>query len=134
MIELKQLVDRIVTSAERDEPPSLHERLVDLVNGRFVSVLLEALLVDDEQLQLVASRSYAHYNNFDKLVLVSSQKPRYDLRMHIWWPDSHIISTENIHNHKEISTRRKIFFDRSDKEIVSLGMCEYSGSLQKEAL
>jgi hypothetical protein len=98
--ELKQLVDWIVSSPERDESLNLHERLVDLVNRGFVSALLKALLREDEQLQFVASRSYAHYNNFDKLVLISSMEPRYDLRMHVWWPNSHIISTENIHNHK----------------------------------
>lgn len=98
--ELKQLVDRVITSAERAEPLNVHERLVDLVNRGFVSALLKALLIDDEQLQLVASRSYAHYNKFDKLVLISSMEPRYDLRMHVWWPNSHTISTENIHNHK----------------------------------
>lgn len=98
--ELKQLLDRIVTSAERDESLNLHEGLSDLVNQQFVSNLLEAILVDDKHLGSIASRSYAHYNNFDKLVLISSLEPRYDLRMHVWWPKPYTKATENIHNHK----------------------------------
>lgn len=128
--ELKQLVDRIVISAERDEPLNLHERLVDLVNRRFVSALLKALLIDEEQLQLVASRSYAHYNNFDKLVLMSSLAPRYDLRMHVWWPNSHTISTENIHNHKwdfsSLLLRGSYSFEVYEESSTGREMYEYS--------
>ena len=53
------------------------------------------------QLQLtkeVASRSYFHYNGFDKIVLLSPESLAYKLRLHIWWPSdkAHI---ENVHNH-----------------------------------
>ena len=53
-------------------------------------------------LDQIASKSYRHDNNFDKLVLVTSKEPEYRLRLHIWWPENsgYSIQPELIHNHR----------------------------------
>ena len=65
-----------------------------------VLALIESILRNDRQLEEIASRSYHHVNGFDKNVLVVSHKPKYELRLNIWWPkvcqEDH---KEDIHNH-----------------------------------
>lgn len=49
--------------------------------------LVESLLGRPGELSDVAARSYAHVNGFDKLVLLSSAEPEFELRLHLWWPE-----------------------------------------------
>jgi hypothetical protein len=125
--QLKQRVDRVVSSAVSNH---LHEGLSDLVNQQFVSTLLEAALKDDDCLRLIASRSYSHYNNFDKIVLMSSVEPRYDLRLHVWWPEPKKRVTENIHNHKwdfsSVLLKGSYSFEVYEESATGREMYEYS--------
>jgi len=59
---------------------------------------LASVLADDELLELIAARSYAHVNGYDKIVLVD-RRPRYALHLHLWWPGAQTGSPEHIHNH-----------------------------------
>jgi hypothetical protein len=74
--------------------------IVNVLNTKEqIAHLIKAILVDTEYLQKVASRSYTHSNGFDKFVLMTSDKPQYKLRLHIWWKDKDFLPQEHIHNH-----------------------------------
>lgn len=70
----------------------------------------------------IAARSYTHENGFDKIVLVDSQSPSFQLRLHIWWPVSGDINQSHIHAHSaDFLTRivngsylMELFGERSD--------------------
>lgn len=64
-----------------------------------LSHFLMGIVDDDQWLEVAASQSYVHYNNFDKIVLASSSEPEYKLRLHIWWPDPGSPMFETVHNH-----------------------------------
>lgn len=56
--------------------------LASVRNG--IRSLVTRLLADDTSVRSVASRSYAHENNFAKLVLVPASKGPHEVRLHVW--------------------------------------------------
>lgn len=61
--------------------------------------LLTNILQNSSLLADIASSSYAHKNGFDKIVLIDSKCPQYNIRLHIWWPQTQVDAHENIHSH-----------------------------------
>jgi hypothetical protein len=98
--EIKNLVNRTLTSSSHSRSKQRHERLSDLVERGVLLSILDLALSDTDYLSFIASSSYTHYNNFDKFRLLSDNELAYDLRLHIWWPGSHKTNKENIHDHR----------------------------------
>ena len=65
-----------------------------------VRELLEAVIAEPRDLRRVARRSYIHPNGYDKVVLVSAKSAAvpYELRIHVWRPDS-TGEMPDVHNH-----------------------------------
>lgn len=78
-------------------------RSMNIVNSlgqsKEIKRVVHDILNNDKHLRKVASRSYRHSNGFDKFVLIISTDPPYKLRLHIWWENEDIVSSEHIHNH-----------------------------------
>ena len=123
---LKRLVDQVLASSARRP---VHERLAYLAQQGLVSMFLKLALSDQEQLRLIASRSYAHYNNFDKIVLLSCPDSPYDLRLHVWWPDECQSARENIHDHKwdfsSVVLKGEYYFEIYELSPVGFEMYEH---------
>lgn len=75
------------------------EILQSLNSNEQIISILKSLLLDKKKLEEIASRSYLHYNGFDKIVLLENKELGYRLRLHLWRPENHINYFEHIHNH-----------------------------------
>ncbi|MCW3093386.1 MAG: hypothetical protein JWP81_4455 [Ferruginibacter sp.] len=94
---VKVHLDRKLHKNAGDSFGMLH--VVQQISGEgFIPDILDSLLRHEEDLISVAANSYTHNNGFDKITLLSSSKPSYKLRLHIWWPGSTYMN-EHIHNH-----------------------------------
>lgn len=64
--------------------------------------LIGQIIADDDTLVKIAARSYHHANNFLKVVLLTSEKNPWKLRLHVWHPQSNASETitDDIHSHR----------------------------------
>ncbi|MDQ7905997.1 hypothetical protein RB614_15905 [Phytohabitans sp. ZYX-F-186] len=60
--------------------------------------LIGSVLASDDLAEALARRSYPHPLGFDKIILLS-QQPLGQLRLHIWWPET-ARRREHVHNHR----------------------------------
>jgi len=77
------------------------DRLTKILSVDSASRIVREILDDDRALAEAAARSYTHSNGFDKITLVSSRKPEFKLRLHVWWPGNRNgRKAELIHSHR----------------------------------
>lgn len=98
-------IEESLKEISKKEPDSVSiyndSRLTDILNMDCASRIIRELLENKEKLREVAKRSYVHSNGFDKITLISSAKPEFKLRLHIWWPEKRKRQREEfIHNHR----------------------------------
>lgn len=64
--------------------------------------LIGQIIADDDALAEIAARSYYHANNFLKVVLLTSERNPWKLRLHVWHPQPNASGTitEDIHSHR----------------------------------
>lgn len=129
MDEIKGWIDRILFSPSHEGGTQTHEKLFYLAQQQLVPVLLRSALSDSDSLHLIASKSYKHYNNFDKIVLVSCAELAYDLRLHVWWPNGQKITRENVHDHKwnfsSVVLKGGYSFEEYEPSAIGVDMYEY---------
>lgn len=98
---LRKWESLIKSYAETEEltAKASREIVVELSVKASITSLIREILSNRGWLQKIANRSYTHNNGFDKFVLLSSEKPPFKLRLHIWWNDGSLVCKENIHDH-----------------------------------
>ena len=101
MNDLASIVRSTVNSLTSTDIRRVHERLRDLaLQGHFVASLKQ-ITFDRAALRSIAKRSYLHYNDFDKIVLMSGKNDAaFELRLHVWWANPDKVGCENVHDHK----------------------------------
>lgn len=93
-------IDSMYKSGEISEK-SVQQFLTDLANTQNSINVLKTWIDNPSWLENSAKYSYEHALGFDKLVLGSSNKHGYKLRLHVWWPEKVSAGfTENIHSHR----------------------------------
>jgi hypothetical protein len=72
------------------------------VDRKELSQLLRSTLTEPRSIAEISKASYVHTNGFYKIVLVSSTKPEYKLRLHVWPARLQGRSSRepDIHNHR----------------------------------
>jgi hypothetical protein len=98
---LEELKDDISRRMESD-PDSCYaiQKIVNEVGlqRRLISFLASVTKETDE-ITRIANRSYRHANGFDVFTLISSERPQFDMRLHIWWVDDSSENAEHVHDH-----------------------------------
>ncbi|MEQ1763856.1 MAG: hypothetical protein ABL984_12020 [Pyrinomonadaceae bacterium] len=69
-------------------------------SGRLLRIL-ETAVLDRETVRSIASRSYHHYNGFDKIVLSADERNGEELRLHLWRLEGAAeCEIGNVHDHR----------------------------------
>ena len=93
--KIVQYIEKNIKSEATAE--DLASLLSDFKTKFSLSDLIKDILQDDLLCKQIASRSYFHYNGFDKIIIHESVMCK--LRLHIWWA-SNVEYKENIHDHR----------------------------------
>ena len=75
---------------------TFYHELFSTVNAAFLISVIDEILKSDEIITRITQTSYKNITGFLKIVLVSSDKESWKLRLHIWQEDG----IEDLHNHK----------------------------------
>lgn len=120
-------------AAQRDVT-NLHYLLREFVSSGQFLTFLELHTANKSFLKAAATRSYTHYNGFDKIVIVpKNNKNLFELRLHVWWESRSTRYAENIHDHKwDFSS--VILKGGYDYEIFELGKAGEKGEKMAEFL
>jgi hypothetical protein len=100
--EIKDHLEEVVDSGAGNTFQGSEPVIRRLAEPAELRSLISQIIADDDTLAEIAARSYYHANNFLKVVLLTSEKNPWKLRLHVWHPqpDAAEILREDIHSHR----------------------------------